>query len=77
MVGACVVIKVLRVVCLCLTTAPTGLCDSGYFCMSGANVSSPAEGFDLGYIGDTCVDDGKKKSRGSIIFGRLSAFLVC
>ena len=30
-------------------TAPTGACDAGYYCLGGAFVATPADGFDLGY----------------------------
>lgn len=37
-------------------SAPTGLCEEGYYCNGGATVKNPDSLSDEGYQGETCVD---------------------
>lgn len=54
-------------------SAPTGPCDEGFYCVSGANVSSPTYGFESGYTcsiagwgdGDCPGDDGNSTVPGT------------
>jgi hypothetical protein len=54
----CVSFLVLNYLVYVFCIEPTGLCSAGHYCLGGAYAPAPAEGFDLGYIGDTCVADG-------------------